>query len=239
MKDPGFFVGYLPNPPVALARLNLACGLALLGLFLALAFALGRGADVAAAGLAFGGEESVIEGVMERLPYPYVRMAQGHGVLLAGDGKNGVQAAAAELAGKSVRVTGYMLKRGAMDLLIVDKVAATPGRSAGETPVALGRWRASGEICDGKCAAGVMHPGSGLAHRACANLCIAGGLPPVLVMAAPLEGAEYLLLAAADGGPAPALAADWTALPVELEGDVERRGDILVMKVEWSQARRL
>ena len=82
-----------------------------------------------------------------------------------------------------------------------------------------------------------MRPGVGLAHRACANLCISTGLPPVLVTSAPVEGSAYLLLANADGGAAPAAIADLVALPVTLEGELERRGDLLIFRVDWSKAK--
>ena len=104
-------------------------------------------------------------------------------------------------------------------------------------PVALGRWRIAGELCDGKCYAGAMRPGDGLAHKACANLCLLGGLPLIFVTTRPVEGAEFLLVADPDGDPVPDAYRDYVALLVELEGDLERRGDILVFKVDITTAK--
>ena len=95
----------------------------------------------------------------------------------------------------------------------------------------LGRWRLTGEICDGKCYAGAMRPGTGLAHKACANLCLIGGVPPVLVTTAPVEGERFLLIAGADGGPVTPALLDHVATLVQVEGDVERRGSLLVLRV--------
>lgn len=90
----------------------------------------------------------------------------------------------------------------------------------------------TGEICDGKCAAGSMRPGDGLAHKACANLCISGGLPPVLVMDLPVAGSTVVLIAGPDGGPMPKALYDLVALPVQIEGQLERRDDLLVFRAD-------
>ena len=183
MRDPGFFVGYFSKVPRELAIFNLGCGLALLALFALVALSLGRGADAAAAGVAFGGEDAVLEGVVASAPYPTLRLPGGHVVLLAGEGKRGGQEAAGALEGRQAKASGYMLKRGDLDMLVLGELSASPAAAAQlPAPQQLGRWRVSGEICDGKCAAGLMHPGTGLSHRACASLCLRGGLPPVLVL---------------------------------------------------------
>lgn len=50
---------------------------------------------------------------------------------------------------------------------------------AGES---LGEFTLQGEIVDSKCYLGVMRPGNTKTHRACAVRCIAGGVPPVLLV---------------------------------------------------------
>ena len=77
-----------------------------------------------------------------------------------------------------------------------------------------------------------MRPGTGLAHRACANLCLVGGVPPVFVSSAPVEGEEFLLIGGPDGGPLPEALLDVTALYISVEGRVERRGDLLVFLID-------
>jgi hypothetical protein len=156
--------------------------------------------------------------------------------MLAGQGKRGVLDRAAPLDGKLVQAKGIILKRGDLDMLQLQgganglSGAEGDGAVPGATP--LGRWKLAGEICDGKCLAGAMRPGTGLAHKACANLCLAGGVPPVFVSSQPVEGSQYLLLADADGGPLPDWLYDQTAIFLSIEGDIERRGDLLIFRVD-------
>ena len=82
-------------------------------------------------------------------------------------------------------------------------------------------------------------PGDGLAHKACANLCISSGAPPIFVTAeeGAVAGETFLLMADEDGGPLPDNFGDYVAVLVELEGEVERLDDLLVFKVDIDAAR--
>ena len=244
MRDQNsFFVGYLPAPP-DVRRHAILAGLVLLAGFVLAALTLGRSPlDIGASSY---GDELAITGVYSASPYPIVVSApdtahpRGRTIMLGGEGKVGAQNFGAAFDGRTVTVKGVLVKRGALDMLLVggaDQFAAASAAQQQPAATPLGRWRISGEICDGKCASGGMRPGVGLAHRACANLCISTGLPPVLVTSAPVEGSAYLLLANADGGAAPAAIADLVALPVTLEGELERRGDLLIFRVDWSKAK--
>lgn len=242
-EEPSFFVGYLPAPADT-RRFAGALVAAILAGAALLAFALARTpTDVAASSY---GDELSITGLIQTRPYPLVvappdaAHPQGRTIMLGGEGKHGASDFMAALDGRTATVRGVVVKRGDLDMLLTSQadVAAATLTTRAPPAVALGRWRIHGEICDGKCAAGGMAPGASLAHKACANLCIAGGLPPVLVSAAPVEGRHFLLLANADGGPAPSVIADLVALPVALEGDVERRGDLLIFRVDWTKASR-
>ena len=111
-------------------------------------------------------------------------------------------------------------------------LTAAEGDAALPESVPLGRWKLAGEICDGKCLAGAMRPGTGLAHKACANLCLSGGVPPVFVSSQPVEGSEFLLIAGPDGGALPQELYDYVGLYIGVEADIERRGDLLVMAID-------
>jgi hypothetical protein len=52
------------------------------------------------------------------------------------------------------------------------------------------------------------------------------------VSSQPVEGSQYLLLADADGGPLPDWLYDRTAIFLSIEGDIERRGDLLIFRVD-------
>lgn len=241
VPEPEFFVGYLPAGGSTRRFAVLVSALLLIA---AGALALSLGATVEDPGNGGFGEEVTLTGVLESRPYPLLRLPpgplhpNGHAVLLSGDGKFGVSARPG-----SVEARGFVLKRGSLDMLVVASDAAFKAKQgearAPAAPISLGTWRVTGEICDGKCRAGAMRPGQGLAHKACANLCISGGVPPVLVTTSPVEGHYFLLLADAGGGPMPIASLDLVARPVALEGEIERRDDLLIFRVDWSKARLL
>ena len=85
-----------------------------------------------------------------------------------------------------------------------------------------------GEIVDSKCYLGAMKPGAGRGHKACATLCISGGIPPVLVVRGDGEGVSYLLLEDAAGrglrGSALLAIEPMIATRVELRGQRGRVG---------------
>jgi hypothetical protein len=240
-KQDAFFVGYLPTP--AHLRLFLFGVTAfLVGGFAALALAIGVSQDDPGDGdfrWSWGPQEVV--GRLDTLPYPMLHVTQGskhipagNTLLLTGVGKRGVQARVAKLNGKLVRLKGIALKRGDIDALQVGggakNIVAVDGAVPTIATVPLGRWRLKGEICDGKCLAGAMRPGRGLSHRACANLCLIGGAPPVFVSGKPVDGSDFFLIGDADGKPLPERYLKHVSVYVSLDGHVERRGRMLVFK---------
>lgn len=106
-------------------------------------------------------------------------------------------------------------------------------------PVSLGRHSLVGEIVDSKCYLGVMNPGRLTPHRACAIRCISGGCPPVLVVR-PKDGAAIcLLLVSAEGKPVNQQVLDKVAEPLEITGEVERQGDLLILRADPATYRRV
>ena len=251
MSAPGrsdaFFIGWAPRLPRGLRGfLGAVAGATLAGMALA-ALLLSAGVDNPGGGdFEWTAGERTLRGTLVAEPYPVLLLPpdaahpRGHAVLLSGLGKSGVDADPA-LASRAVDATGLMLKRGALDMM---QVGDAPGLRAAAEGVAavptgaepLGRWRITGEICDGKCWIGAMRPGSGVAHRACASLCLVGGIPPVFVATGPVAGSSFLLLAGADGGRMPESLLRLVGLRVRLDGEVERRGDLLVFRADPSTA---
>ncbi|WP_107676522.1 hypothetical protein [Agrobacterium sp. LAD9] len=241
----GFFVGYFKKVPADVRALMIGfivffvAGMASASVFLSL-----NTESPGAGSYADELQGGHLVGTMEVRPYPILRVpADGarpaRAVMLAGSGKFGVDDRALPLAGKAAQAGGIFVKRGDLAMLLIGgeddlkpaepQTPIRPGTAASED---LGRWRLTGEICDGKCSAGAMKPGTGLAHKACANLCISGGVPPVFVSTAPVDGHIFFLLASKDGGPMPAALLDKTGLPVVLEGNIERRDDLLIFKID-------
>lgn len=249
--DPGFFIGYFKKVPPAIQTFVLAfgaffvCGLAAASVVLALAAeSPGSGNYVDEL------REGHLTGILQTSPYPILRVpatasTPARAVMLAGQGKFGVdETVVSTVDGKWVDAGGIFAKRGDLDMLLVGgkvalRAAADKPAGAASFPAAaaLGHWRLTGEICDGKCSAGAMRPGTGLAHKACANLCISGGVPPVFVSTAPVDGHIYFLLANADGGPMPKELLDRTAVRIQLDGVIEQRDNLPILRVDPSSVK--
>ena len=247
-KEQDFFIGWA-SPPKRLAGFLAAAAVLLIAGFAGLSFAIGATKpDPGPAAFRFDWGRQTFSGVMTANPYPTVtvtegseRVPAGHTIMLSGFGKRGVQQRAAALDGKLVEASGVVLNRGPeLDMLQArggaNGLKAAEGEAAPVVDEPLGRWRLTGEICDGKCLAGAMRPGTGLAHKACANLCIYGGAPPVLVTTAEVEGSRYMMLGAADGGPLGPEMYDLVARMTTLEGMLYRRGDLLIFLTDLATA---
>lgn len=231
------YVGYLPVPPgqrrflwrLVPVILWTLCGATIL-------WALsqprpGRGVWV-------DGHIRVFRGTVLAKPYPVLFADDaGDGVpgalLLVEVGKHG-GGRAVPLDGKRVAISGWMLLRDGRRMIEMEPgdgalrvegegagpVVTTPGGPDAGRPVTL-----RGEIVDSKCFLGAMKPGDGKTHKACATLCITGGIPPMLVV--PREGGEasdYYLLADPGGGPLDVAAYDRIGEPVEVRGRLVQWG---------------
>ncbi len=241
--DAPFYVGYLPTP-AGLKTFLIAVAAFLVGGFAALGFASGTSQEDPGTGeFKWGWGVQTLTGRLDTRPYPVLHVTSGtqqiptgRSLILTGVGKKGVQPRVSDLDGRLVQVKGIALKRGDLDALQVgdaaDDLAAADGQTETEAPAELGRWRLTGEICDGKCVVGAMRPGQGLAHRACANLCLIGGAPPIFVATKPVDGTTFFLMGDSDGQPLPPRFLKHVAKLISLEGEIERRGRLLVFKVD-------
>jgi hypothetical protein len=235
----GFFVGWSGRLPSDQRGFVLSVVAAALAGFAGLALALSATIDDPGGGTAYWEQEGTVEGVLTVRPYPLLHLASGHTLMMSGLGKSGVDADPA-LDGTGVAASGFMLKRGTLDMLQSSKSEVT---AAGSTlrsvpaPVSLGRWRLTGEICDGKCYAGAMRPGAGLAHKACASFCILGGVPPVFVSTAPVGGSAFMLIAGDGDAAMPDALRNLIGVRIALDGDAERVGDLVIFHADAKTAR--
>lgn len=243
--DAPFYVGYLnqvPKPLVVFLAVFAICFAGGMGLA-ALALSSTQN-DPGSGGFQWGNRFENI-GMLELRPYPVFRMAASEAspartYMLSGQGKRGVFAQAEANRGTAVSLRGVPINRGDLTMIQVGQVQTGEDGTGGFTPsepVPLGRWRLAGEICDGKCYAGAMRPGRGLAHKACADLCLTGGVPPVFVATGDVEGRHFFLMADANGNLLGDEIRPLLALYVELEGEVERLDDLMVFKADLSTAR--
>ncbi len=106
-------------------------------------------------------------------------------------------------------------------------------------PESLGQQTLVGEIVDSKCYLGVMNPGALTPHRACAIRCISGGIPPVLLVRQANGPALYFLLVSRDGEPVNKQVLNLVAEPVEITGEVERQGELLILRADPATYRRV
>jgi DMSO/TMAO reductase YedYZ heme-binding membrane subunit/nitrite reductase/ring-hydroxylating ferredoxin subunit len=242
-----FFVGWARGLPPALRRAMLAAalgfglGFPLLGVLIGATSFDPAGRDFATVpGQALAADlpaPASLRGVVIAGPYPLLQLppetpgAPTRTLLLAREGKFGAPEEARALHGRLVEAQGYVIRRGTIEMLVLDAPPVpldAPAPPLRTEP--LGRWRIQGEICDGKCAAGAMRPGRGIGHRACATLCLDGELPAVFVATRPVAGHAFLVLGDAAGRPALPGMRELIGQRVTLEGEVERIGDVLVFR---------
>jgi hypothetical protein len=243
MSDNPFFVGYLPVPG-RLRRFLIAAAVLFIGGLGAAGFLMGTAQDDPGPGaFRFDYGRQTVTGVIEMTPYPILhvtvgndRIRPGDSFLMTASGKSGVDNRAMPLDGQLAQVSGIVLERG--DLYMLQLRGGGNGLQPAEgeppviTPAPQGRWELTGEICDGKCLAGAMRPGRGLAHKACANLCLLGDVPPVFVSTKPVLGSEFLLITGPDGTRLPRAAYDYVAQFITAQGNLTKRGDLLVWEIE-------
>ena len=127
-----------------------------------------------------------------------------------------------------------LVHRGERTLVELVPGSLTPATgAAGPVPAPvedLGVHTLVGEIVDSKCWLGVMNPGNLRTHRACATLCIRGGIPPILVVRDGEGRTLKPLLVGPAGEALNEAVLPLVALPVEVEGELERRDDLLVLR---------
>ena len=237
---PPFFVGYSMQMPPAIRRWLLVCVPLICA---AGGFAVGSlaGAQPRFSDSQFEfGTTTDVTGWVVADPYPAllvvpdvraVAPSAATRVHLVGPGKFG--AALDDFVGRHVHLSGTVIARNQHTMLEV-----VPGsvRATADTPPMpaltsepLGEVTLTGEIVDAKCHLGVMKPGEGIAHRACAIRCLSGGAPPMLVTRDDRQRVQFVLLTDAAGQPLQRAVLPFVAREVSVRGALERRGDSLFL----------
>lgn len=247
-----FYVGYLALPVGHKAFLRFALP-AILWLMVAIASLVAVRMRDAGRGVWDASDRRIFVGTMDVDPYPVLRQARERSgrpedlprsFLLVEAGKIGGRAGLSRMQGQTVRVAGSLLHRDGRAMIELapgeDAVRAESADAASvATRVPAGRTSLRGEIVDSKCFLGAMRPGDGKTHRACAQRCIAGGLPPILVTRDAAGNASYYLLTAPDGAAANEMVRPFVAEPVEVTGTLERQDDLMFLRVNVGGIKRL
>jgi len=252
-----FFVGYLAIPTETWRRMRrVALGLVAIAGCAAFVLALATG-PFDRASFEYGTERDW-KGTLEASPVP-VLIARADsspgspfGALvrypLVAQGKHGAGPSVAGLDGAAVHFRGKRIVRG--DTTMLEVVPGTierdrtplpaDGRPAPASSVEdLGRSTYVGEIVDSKCFLGVMNPGRLEVHRACAQRCIAGGIPPMLFARDDRGREAHLLLVDAAGAPLNDRILGLVARPVTIEGRLERRDTLFYLYADsWRELTR-
>jgi hypothetical protein len=209
-SDRGFYVGYFALPPRHRRFLAVALPLAVLGMCVGAA---GLATDQPAWGDGFWetGAAREFRGTLTLRPYPMLHADGGDervSFLLVEMGKFGAAdrfAGMPEVDGATVSIRGRELRRDGRRMIEIDPDPGGDGPAVAVLPADrpavpvrsedAGRPAAFiGQIVDSKCYLGAMKPGAGRGHKACATLCISGGIPPVLVVRDGDAPPSYLLL---------------------------------------------
>ena len=250
-NSPPFFVGYLPMPS-ALKKFYLPLAVLLIA---ASAFAgYWLASQQKSTGPATWNTAAVttLEGVLTLTPYPVLHRLHAdnpgkvESVLLVAQGKHSAHSFSATFADQAVAVDGFEIRRGNWRMLEVSGAHAlrpATGINADEIiPLlktkALKEVVISGEIADSKCYLGVMKPGAGPIHKACAEVCLRGGIPPMLVAKDARQQKFGYLIARADGSNASTLLARHVAETVQISGQLQQQGDLLFIAMHDDGLRR-
>jgi hypothetical protein len=230
-----FYVLYLPVPP-GLRRVAL---LVAAGLLITLPVLAGTLAWTQPdPGPAIWSDDRVesLSGVLAAAPYAALFPDDGSPpVLVVESGKHGGRPRADAFHAHRVTLRGTMLRReGHAMIELVDGPDAITSLAADQPLPPIEPLRHAslrGEIVDAKCWHGAMKPGAGRTHKACAALCIRGGIPPVLVVRADERPPSIALLTGVDGGPIDDHALQFLAEPVDVEGELADWRGLTVLRL--------
>ena len=201
------------------------------------------------------------DGILSARPYAMLRVPGDkpgeapRTVLLVEEGKFGALPRVEGLAqgranGAAVRVTGTILHRDGrwmlelaegekgMRRLTAEEEAKLPPLGWPAPEVIAEHVALKGEIIDPKCYLGAMKPGGGKTHKACAMLCVSGGVPPMLVTRDAAANETFYLLVTEEGGPANERVLDFVGDAVEVAGRLERHGDLPLLQIARGGVRR-
>jgi hypothetical protein len=246
-----FFVGYLPIPREH-RRFLIRIAAAAVILVVAIALFVAGGQGDPGNGSWEAQRLITIEGVVYAQPIPLLRVSDGNGAIttmfLVDQGKVGAEERIEGYHGKSVRISGHLLHRSDISMLeIQEGPEAVTSRALPASlqtqlklpePVLLHQVTLRGEIIDPKCYAGAMKPGDGKPHKACAALCLRGGIPPMFKV----NDAVYLIVDAAGNKPTGNLLDEiirFAGDRVEISGTSELLGELRLLRVSIGGIKRL
>lgn len=228
MKHEDFYVGYHRQAPATISVFmrRTVASLVILAASLGLAFALSQ-TEFDRGSFAFR-DYRPHAGILRLKPYP--RLGE---FWLVMEGKRGFDPAGLGPEGNSVSLRGALIQNGIDKMLEVRLGSAQPrsakvaNDNAAHEP---GSVELTGEIVDTKCYLGVMNPGRGKVHRACAARCLSGGIPAGLLVRDVNGEVRVVILASSSGESISRLVAPLAGERVTVGGVLIRSGDSLILR---------
>ncbi|MDH3254842.1 MAG: hypothetical protein OEM62_07625 [Acidobacteriota bacterium] len=248
--DRDFYVGYQKHAPPDLARFVRRLVVMVVVLAAALGAVLVAVQNRFDPGVFEFGVVKSFEGVLRERPHPLLTLdpplevgdAKTSRFYLVAFGKHGADREVAGLDGRRIRLQGSLIYREGETMIEVASGSVEPLEPTPATAIEgtdLGTQTLRGEIVDSKCFLGVMKPGRGKPHRACATRCISGGIPPILRVETAAGDFRHFLLVDQDGHAVNDRILDLVAEPVEITGRVFRQGDLLTLLADPADYHRL
>src|SRR5258708_18357969 len=252
-----FYIGWQSNAPPGIGFQVRRAVVFLLALMVVLGVLLAVAQRTIGVSVFEWGKVKSFSGILKSRPYPHLLVprpaanaepAAFSSYYLVKPFKFGLDAdTARRLDGQTVSLKGTLIYRGNQTMIEVVNDSIKPldnpekrlATDPGAQPVSLGQQTLIGEIVDSKCYLGVMNPGQLTTHRACAIRCISGGIPPGLLCWRANGPAPYFLLVSPDGKPLNKYLLNLVAEPVEITREVERQGELLILRADPSTHRRV
>lgn len=245
-----FYVGYLPLPR-SLKRFLIVVVPVLLAGLVGGASLIASGQSSAGGGHWEYGVERIFEGYVVGEPYPLMvgvhpfDKQQSATYIIVSEGKHGSQDRFRK-GGSGLMLRGTLLDREGRFLIELASKDSIAGGIRYVNDIEDRLWKGPfgthtlrGEIIDPKCYLGAMKPGGGRTHRACATLCIRGGIPPMFVTRDAEFNETYYLLTNESGGAILEEIVPFIGEPVEVTGELHRIGDLNVLRLDVARLRRL
>ena len=241
-----FYIGWEPKAPPQFGWLIRRVVIALLLMATIIPAVLAVSQRMIGSGVFEWGTQKNLAGVLVALPYPHLLVPRpGNSTAgvpfssyyLVAQWKFGLPPESmAAFDGKWVKLKGTLIYRENEVMIETRPEWIQPDGTKSAPPVpkimSLGRQTLVGEIVDSKCFFGVMNPGQLAPHRACAIRCISGGVPPVLVVRQTNGPPLYFLLVSTNGTPVNQQVLNFVAEPVEISGEVEKQGELLILRAD-------
>ncbi len=250
-QDDPFYVGYLALP-AGLKRHLVFVGVLLAVLLPVVSAIIAHQQRELETGVFEFGVQRTFEGVLYETPVTLLHLttptddpeAETAGLhdgrtelLISGFGKNGLPPWAQGNHGQKVRFDGSLIYRQGLTMVEMNdeasfEVLGAPAAEERLPPASkLGGVELVGELVDTKCYLGVMRPGTGKVHRACAILCLTGGVPPGLLVRG-TDGTDVVYLLAGQPGEKLDYQIPWAGRLIQVRGELEVHGETPVIRVE-------